>query len=79
MKNKKLSSFTLNQRTIEMLDDYSKIKSINKSALIDKLICDEILKEMSVYQWSFENDPSIPSGVSDFFKKYIKINEVSIR
>lgn len=78
MKNKKLSSFTLDQKTIKMLDDYSKIKSINKSALVDKLICDEIIKEMSVYQWCFENDPSIPSVVSDFFKKYITINEVSI-
>lgn len=78
MKNKKLSSFTLEQRTIKMLDDYSKIKSINKSALVDKLICDEIIKEMSIYQWSFENDPSIPVGVSEFFKKYITIDEVSV-
>lgn len=44
MKNSKLASFTLKKETIERLAKYSKEKSINKSALIDKLINNEIDK-----------------------------------
>jgi predicted DNA-binding protein len=44
MKNTKLASFRLNPETIRRLSDYSKKKSINKSALIDRLINEEIDK-----------------------------------
>ena len=42
MKNKKLVSFTIKKETIERLREYSKKNSINKSALIDRLINKEI-------------------------------------
>lgn len=44
MKKTKLASFTLNLDTIVRLTEYSKKKSINKSALIDRLINEEIDK-----------------------------------
>ncbi len=44
MKSSKLSSFTLKLETIKRLDKYAKEKSINKSALIDRLINHEIDK-----------------------------------
>lgn len=45
MKTTKVSSFTLNLKTIERLEKYSKKKSINKSGLVDRLINEEIDKE----------------------------------
>lgn len=45
MKTTKLSSFTLKKETTKKLDEYSKKKSINKSALVDRLINEEIDKE----------------------------------
>ena len=45
MKTTKLSSFTLKPKTIKRLSDYAKEKSINKSALVDRLINEEIDKE----------------------------------
>jgi len=45
MKTTKLASFTLNPDTINRLAEYAKKKSINKSALIDRLINEEIDKE----------------------------------
>jgi predicted DNA-binding protein len=44
MKEKKLVSFTINIKTLERLNKYSKNNSINKSALIDRLINQEINK-----------------------------------
>lgn len=45
MKTTKLASFTLSPDTIKRLAKYAKEKSINKSALIDRLINEEIDKE----------------------------------
>lgn len=45
MKKTKLASFTLNLETIKKLAKYAKENSINKSALIDRLINEEINKE----------------------------------
>ena len=45
MKTTKLASFTLNPDTIKRLAEYAKSKSINKSAMIDRLINEEINKE----------------------------------
>lgn len=45
MKTTKLASFTLSPDTIKRLAEYSKRKSINKSALVDRLINEEIEKE----------------------------------
>ena len=45
MKTTKLASFTLSPETITRLSEYAKKKSINKSALIDRLINEEIDKE----------------------------------
>ena len=42
MKNTKLASFTLNPDTVKRLDKYAKDKSINKSAMVDRLINEEI-------------------------------------
>ncbi len=42
MKTTKLSSFTLKLETAEKLDEYAKKNSINKSALVDRLINNEI-------------------------------------
>lgn len=44
MKTTKLASFTLTPDTIKRLSDYAKKHSINKSALIDRLINEEIDK-----------------------------------
>ena len=44
MKTTKLSSFTLKPDTIKRLSKYAKKHSINKSALIDRLINEEIDK-----------------------------------
>ena len=44
MKNRKLVSFTLSTETIEKLNQMVKEKSINKSALVDRLINEEIQK-----------------------------------
>ena len=44
MKKTKLASFTLNLDTINRLAKYAKEKSINKSALVDRLINEEIDK-----------------------------------
>ena len=46
MKSKKLVSFTLDMKTIKRLDKLSKEKSINKSAFVDRLINQEIDKEV---------------------------------
>jgi len=45
MKKTKLVSFTLKLETISLLDQYAKNNSINKSALLDKLINEEINKQ----------------------------------
>lgn len=45
MKTTKLASFTLKEKTIKRLEEYSKKKSINKSGFIDRLINEEINKE----------------------------------
>ena len=42
MKTTKLSSFTLKLETAEKLEEYAKKNSINKSALVDRLINNEI-------------------------------------
>ena len=42
MKKTKLTSFTLKLETSEKLDEYAKKNSINKSALVDRLINNEI-------------------------------------
>lgn len=44
MKTTKLASFTLKPETIKRLSVYAKEKSINKSALVDRLINEEIEK-----------------------------------
>lgn len=44
MKTIKLASFTLSIETIKRLEKYAKEKSINKSALVDRLINEEISK-----------------------------------
>lgn len=44
MKTTKLSSFTLKLETAEKLEEYAKKNSINKSALVDRLINNEIDK-----------------------------------
>lgn len=45
MKTTKLASFTIKPETIKRLTKYAKEKSINKSALVDRLINEEIDKE----------------------------------
>jgi post-segregation antitoxin (ccd killing protein) len=45
MKTTKLSSFTLKLETTKKLDEYAKKKSVNKSALVDRLINEEIDKD----------------------------------
>lgn len=45
MKKTKLVSFTLKTETILLLNQYAKNKSINKSALLDRLINEEIDKK----------------------------------
>jgi hypothetical protein len=45
MKNTKHVTITLKIDTIELLDKYSKKTSVNKSALIDRLINEEITKK----------------------------------
>jgi|LakMenEpi03Aug12_release.lakeMendotaPanAssembly.Ray.scaffolds.fasta_scaffold92784_4 predicted DNA-binding protein len=46
MKNRKLVSFTLSHEIIEKLNNLVKTKSINKSAFIERLINEEIEKEV---------------------------------
>jgi len=46
MRKTKLSSFTLKLETIERLEKMVKEKSINKSAFVDRLINEEIDKEI---------------------------------
>jgi len=46
MKNRKLVSFTLSHETIKKLDELVKTKSINKSAFIERLINQEIEREV---------------------------------
>lgn len=45
MKTTKLASFTIKPETIKRLAEYAKKKSVNKSALVDRLINEEIDKE----------------------------------
>jgi len=45
MKTTKLASFTLKLETIKRLNEHAKKKSINKSALVDRLVNEEIDKE----------------------------------
>jgi post-segregation antitoxin (ccd killing protein) len=45
MKTTKLSSFTLKLETAEKLSEYAKKNSINKSALVDRLINEEMNKK----------------------------------
>ena len=47
MKTTKLASFTLKLETINNLNEYAKKKSVNKSALIDRLINEEMNRENS--------------------------------
>jgi len=44
MKKRKLVSFTLSADTIDLLNKMAKEKSINKSALVDRLITQEFKK-----------------------------------
>ena len=46
MRNKKLVSFTLDIETVKRLNKISKEKSINKSAFVDRVINQEIDKEV---------------------------------
>ncbi len=45
MKKTKLVSFTLKNETIFKLEAYSKLNSINKSALVDRLINEEMIRK----------------------------------
>ena len=45
MKTTKLCAFTLKLETIKRFEKWAKIKSINKSAFIDRMINEEIDKE----------------------------------
>lgn len=71
MKNSKLVSFTLKPATAEKLNEFAKIKSINKSALVDKLINDAITKEIE--QYLFDQEENIPNDILCFMKKHIDI------
>lgn len=71
MKTTKLSSFTLKTSTTEMLSEYAEIKSVNKSAFIDRLIREEIKRE--VEQYLFEQEKDVPVNLLAFIKKFIKI------
>ena len=42
MGNSKMTNFTLKKETVKKLDDYAKSLSINKSALVDRLLNIEI-------------------------------------
>lgn len=46
MKKTKLCAFTLKLETIERLEKWVKLKSINKSGFIDRLINEELDKEI---------------------------------
>lgn len=70
MKNKKLVSFTLNPICIKMFKDYAQIKSINKSALIERLITEEIIKDTE--QYLFRTEDELAPIVVTFLKKYIR-------
>lgn len=70
MKNKKLASFTLHPKCIKMFKDYALIKSINKSALIERLIIEEITKDTEQYLFCTEDE--LAPIVVTFLKKYIR-------
>lgn len=75
MKTTKMASFTLQPSTIEALSGYSKIKSINKSALVDRLINEFLREEVTNHLYPKNEKPTdelvtfLKSIEGNYFKK----------